>query len=107
MKVGSSRQLVGVNELVGNARVADLEARGRLGPVRAVDKALGRRRELHAQELGELQDVGEETALLELAPEQPRVEDEAVDLVRLLGVKLGIEERAQPRVVKDPRVGAR
>jgi hypothetical protein len=80
---------------------------GRLGPVRAMNQAHGRRRELHAQILGEFQDLGEEATLFEIAPEQTGVEDESVNLVRLLGVELGIDERAQPRVVLHPRVRAR
>ena len=61
----------------------------------AMNQAHGRRRELHAQILGEFQDLGEEATLFEIAPEQTGVEDKSVNLVRLLGVELGIDERAQ------------
>ena len=86
-----------MDHLVGDARVSVLEPRGGLGSVHAVHESLARRRELHAQELGELEHLDEQPRL-QLVVEEPRVEDQA---------SLRAEEGHEPREIRHPRVGAR
>ena len=96
-KVGLGGQLVRVDHLVGDERVPVLEPRSGLGSVHAVNQALARRRELHAQELGELEHLGEQRRR-QLVVDEPRVEDLAI---------LRAEERHEPRVIWHARAGAR